>query len=126
MAGEQDVIYLQVEGDEVTWCVDRVDDSDVVYVRADQVRADQVLPAIRNEVYDLINTERDDQDVAWGVQDHPSEFWMLVLVEEIGEAARAFLQGQPGDGYDELVQAAAVIVAWLESVYSGDKRVCAR
>lgn len=35
-----DVIYLQVEYDgepckEVTWCMDRVNDSDVEYVRAD-------------------------------------------------------------------------------------------
>ena len=30
------IIYLQVDQDpEVTWCVDRIDDSDVIYLRGD-------------------------------------------------------------------------------------------
>lgn len=43
----------------------------------------------------------------------------MVLAEEVGEVMRAVLDGEDVDEYelrDELVQVAAVCVAWLESL----------
>lgn len=66
--------------------------------------------------------ERLRQDKKWGVQDHGDERWLAILVEEVGEAARAFLKGYDGDHglKTELVLVAAVALAWLESI---DRRV---
>lgn len=41
---------------------------------------------------------------------------LAVLVEEVGEVAKALLEHDDGDLRDELVQVAAVAVAWLESL----------
>lgn len=65
-------------------------------------------------VFDLIELERQHQLDKWGEQRHDSGKWLLILTEEIGEAAQAFLAGDRVTALDELVQAAAVIVAWLE------------
>lgn len=78
----------------------------------------------RAEVYRLIDAERDQQAIKWG----PPHAWgqgdcsspdvdertkAAVLAEECGEVARAVLDGQGLTR--ELVQVAAVAVAWLES-----------
>jgi NTP pyrophosphatase (non-canonical NTP hydrolase) len=41
---------------------------------------------------------------------------MTVLMEEVGEVARALLDGNADQLETELVQVAAVAVAWLESL----------
>jgi len=64
-----------------------------------------------------IRTERERQDKKWGRQDHSDGDWMLILQEELGEAAKDILEGRPIEANVELVQCAAVIVAWLESRY---------
>lgn len=89
--------------------------------------------------FDLIAAERRRQDAKFGGRENPesilprantaeSQYAKLgVLMEEVGEVARAALEadfgnvntkGLPG-GFDhlqeELVQVAAVAVAWLES-----------
>ena len=79
----------------------------------------------RAEVYALINAERDQQAIKWG----PPHAWgqgdcsspdvddrtkAAVLMEEAGEVARAILDGH--DLRAELVQVAAVAVAWLEAI----------
>ncbi len=58
--------------------------------------------------------ERTRQDKKWGEQNHDPGKWSLILAEELGEACQAFLQGRHGDAVDELIQAAAVLVAWIE------------
>lgn len=83
----------------------------------------------RNEVFTLIRAERHrqeqlfksgtltfrvcDPDVAYGHK-------LAVLVEETGEVAEAILEQTEASGLDdlrkELVQVAAVAVAWLESL----------
>ena len=69
---------------------------------------------------DIFN-ERQKQDIKWGEQNHSDEWWMLILVEEIGELAEAMLDAQFGMSPDkttdvrkELVDAVAVGIAWLE------------
>lgn len=78
-----------------------------------------------SRIWQDIADERDRQDAKWGDQSGNDNFvWTAVLAEEVGEAAQAALQvsfggGQPGHLRDELVQTAAVCVAWIEAI---DKR----
>lgn len=67
--------------------------------------------------------ERERQDEKWGVQTHPPEIWLTILAEEVGEAAQEVLTkrfGEAGNGHgdirEELIQAAAVLVAWVEQI----------
>lgn len=67
-----------------------------------------------------IITERQRQDQKWGLQNHSPAWWMVILMEEVGEAARAVFevgeQGKVGQSYaDEMTQVAAVAVAALEN-----------
>jgi len=62
-----------------------------------------------------IQKERTRQDEKWGEQNHDDGRWSHILLEEIGEASKAYM-----DGYDqqmdvELIQAAAVLASWVES-----------
>lgn len=81
----------------------------------------------RKEVFDRIDRERWEQGRKWG-DPHP---WgigdcsnpdiaplvkVAVLSEECGEVARAVLDRNDGELKAELVQVAAVAVAWLESL----------
>jgi hypothetical protein len=61
--------------------------------------------------------ERERQLERWGVQDHDDGTWSLILGEEYGEACQAALQHSSSDPTDlraELVQVAAVAVAWID------------
>jgi hypothetical protein len=67
--------------------------------------------------------ERREQDAKWGVQDHSDIEWSAILGEEIGEACEQVLRGHFGGRADaltllreELVQCAAVAVAWIECI----------
>jgi NTP pyrophosphatase (non-canonical NTP hydrolase) len=65
-----------------------------------------------------VRKERMSQDDKWGQHRSMADpFWMMVLMEEVGEVARAFLQ-KSGDKriLDELIQCAAVIFAWAECI----------
>lgn len=74
------------------------------------------------DVYLVLQTlldERARQDKKWGVQDHLDEWWLPIIVEEIGEVSKAMLEvqfgmGGPGDVHKELVEACATAMAWLE------------
>jgi NTP pyrophosphatase (non-canonical NTP hydrolase) len=69
---------------------------------------------IMEEILQKIREERTRQDEKWGVQNHDDFVWNAILVEEVGEVSKALLTG--GDLESELVQAAAVAIAWLESL----------
>jgi len=83
----------------------------------------------RQAIYALIDAERDRQESKWG----GAHSWghgdcssdgvdsivkVAVLTEECGEVARSVLDhcGEMHGLADELVQVAAVAVAWLESL----------
>lgn len=66
------------------------------------------------QVIALIRVERIRQDGKWGVQNHPDGKWSDILMEELGEAAKARLEKNEDENFCELVQSAAVLVAWLE------------
>lgn len=78
----------------------------------------------RQEIYALINAERERQNAKWIRPDgwlDPDSIKLTVLVEEVGEVAQDVLHTlHDPPGYTspalraELVQVAAVAVAWLE------------
>lgn len=61
-----------------------------------------------------VQAERERQDVKWGEQNHHPFVWLAILQEEVGEAAKAALEGCPLDYHKEMIQVAAVAVAALE------------
>lgn len=64
---------------------------------------------------DVLN-ERNKQDAKWGEQNHTPMKWLAILTEEVGEVAKAILEGNHGEYRKELVQVAAVAVASIESL----------
>lgn len=81
----------------------------------------------RSGVYDLIDAERDKQRVKWGglhawgqgdcsSRAVPEVVKAAVLAEECGEVSRAVLEQDVPGLRAELVQVAAVAVAWLEAI----------
>lgn len=67
-----------------------------------------------------IIAERERQDNKWGadrmLDDH---VWLTILTEEAGEAAEGILKRIPIDELEkEVVQIAAVAVAWIECLES--------
>jgi NTP pyrophosphatase (non-canonical NTP hydrolase) len=71
-----------------------------------------------------IVAERGRQNRKFGQTDHDFGTWMVILTEELGEAARAHIEGKYADRHKELVQSAAVVVACLENLYAQrNKRV---
>lgn len=78
-----------------------------------------------NVLHDVAR-ERQRQDAKWGEQSHPPEWWMAILVEEVGEAAQEVLglrYGESakahGDLRKELLHVAAVAVSAIEALDYG-------
>jgi hypothetical protein len=69
-----------------------------------------------DEIWQLIVAERQRQIAKWGKQVHANGTWLLILTEELGEASKSLLEEDRLSGAEELIQAAAVIVAWLEDM----------
>jgi NTP pyrophosphatase (non-canonical NTP hydrolase) len=70
---------------------------------------------------DDVLDERMRQDKIWGEQNHPIEWYYMILMEEVGEVARAVLNTHfggedPGAIRDELVHATAVGLAIIECI----------
>lgn len=65
-----------------------------------------------------IMDERARQDAKFGQTDHDFGTWMVILTEELGEAARAHIEGEYADRHKELVQSAAVVLACLENLHT--------
>ena len=78
-----------------------------------------------DKMIDQIVAERTHQDSKWGEQNHDDYVWLAILSEEVGEAAQAILkvndsaegvnEWQESDIDAELIQVAAVAIAWLEA-----------
>jgi len=74
------------------------------------------------DILKRIEKERKRQDAKWGVQDHGDFKWNTILMEELGEVSKECFELDQGDYKaahrrdEELIQVAAVAVAWLESV----------
>lgn len=61
-----------------------------------------------------VDAERYRQDAKWGEQNHEPAIWLTILQEEVGETAKAVLEGQIIDYHKELIQVAAVACAAAE------------
>jgi NTP pyrophosphatase (non-canonical NTP hydrolase) len=76
--------------------------------------------SIRGAIYREIDAERDRQDRLFPNQiDNGNLEWAVVLAEECGEVAHEVLEQNRGaqngrELHAELVQVAAVAIAWLE------------
>lgn len=71
------------------------------------------------QVLQEVQAERERQEQTWGRQDHADPIWLAVLTEEVGEAAQGVLHemfGGTAKARPELVQVAAVVVAWIECI----------
>ena len=76
----------------------------------------------RSKMFSLISAERDRQIEKWGRRrNHRHLYWLGILMEEVGEAAQAVIENKQWEEIrKELVQVAAVAVAWMECVEDGD------
>lgn len=70
-----------------------------------------------------VGEERDRQDRKWGgvpgIDRRDDHTYAAVLSEEVGEACKAWLEREPADLREELIQVAAVAVAWVEELDNG-------
>lgn len=70
---------------------------------------------VLSDIYNLISDERCRQDQKWSnTRELDPKLWMTVMMEEVGEVARAVLEDDKVNLEEELIQVAAVAVAWLE------------
>lgn len=90
-----------------------------VYPKPTEEAEFQHCQRVLNEVH----VERMRQNDMWGQQDHEDGDWRFILDEELGEAGRErlherFLQdaAAPAKKREELVQCAAVLVAWIQTL----------
>ena len=80
----------------------------------------------REKILEMINVERNSQDVKWGVQRHHYFLWNTILGEEVGEVNQASLDIENGIDIEEhlveeLIQVAAVAVSYVESIWANKK-----
>ncbi len=74
---------------------------------------------IQGRVQDAVLAERVRQDGLWGPVErltHSPDKWNSLVMEEVGEAAKALNEDDPAQMMIELVQAAATIYSWIESI----------
>lgn len=78
---------------------------------------------IRGSILLEISSERDRQDDKWGgvpgVQRRDDHTYAAVLGEEFGECCKAWLERDTRGLRAELIQTAAVAVAWIEELDNG-------
>jgi NTP pyrophosphatase (non-canonical NTP hydrolase) len=77
---------------------------------------------VKDGVLEYVWVERVRQDRVHGVpweRGYSGDRWLRVLVEEVGEVARALEEGDDRALVLELVQVAAVAVAFVEAVEVG-------
>jgi len=74
------------------------------------------------DIYKEVGKIRERQDKIWAEQNHSLEWWMQILMEEVGEASKALLEARFGvklqnlENYREkLIQVAAVAIAMIQS-----------
>ena len=80
----------------------------------------------RWEILRRVDAERDRQDAKWGgipgLERRDDHTYAAVLGEEVGECCKAWLERDVAALRAELVQTAAVAVAWIEEIDNGGAR----
>jgi len=83
-------------------------------------------PKVRQAIFWQIDMERRKQDAKWGARQYhetdPGRI-LAILLEEVGEVATALLKQDEENLEDEVLQVAAVAVAWLEALKGFAPRV---
>lgn len=75
----------------------------------------------RSTLWEEVLGERVRQDKKWGDQRNLTDLrWLGILAEEMGEAADAVLSDDPEQMRNEVIQACAVCLVWLECIDRGD------
>lgn len=77
-----------------------------------------VLPHF-SAVMSSVRLERLAQEKKWGQQRHNVYKWLAILMEEVGEASEAALEGDTIEFCVEMTQVAAVAVSILEALRDG-------
>lgn len=82
-------------------------------------RITDLILASEDGTFQSIRDERNFQDRKWGIQNHDDKTWLAILMEEVGELAMTLLDNKEKGHPDflrnkELIQVAAVAVAWME------------
>ena len=71
----------------------------------------------RATVLENVLAERERQDSIWGDQRYNTdEVCAIIALEELGEVAKDVNDSKLGSAYTEIIQVAAVMVAWAESL----------
>jgi len=98
------------------------------FIRDLHARAGECEATPRDLAFASIITERTAQDAKWGEQNHSTEWWLAILMEEVGELAQAILEthfdknpehltkGGIKNIRKEAVQCAAVAMALIECI----------
>jgi len=85
------------------------------YPSEDTFREARSHPVHIEDVMDEVRIERDRQDKKWGEQNHDDLYWLGILMEEVGEVAKAIIQHDHKEHIrEEIIQTTAVAIAWLE------------
>lgn len=66
-----------------------------------------------------VHDERKNQFAKWGPQQRYLGYWMGILLEEIGEASKAYIEYDMNELRKELIQSAAVCVQIIEALDKG-------
>lgn len=75
----------------------------------------------REDALTWIREERRRQLMKWGMrgQEMTDETFLKVLMEEVGEVARAMLENDPKNMREEIIQVAAVCAAKIQQIDTG-------
>lgn len=80
----------------------------------------------RRTILAQVSVERDRQDAKWGgipgVERRDDHTYAAVLGEEFGECCKAWLERDTEGLREELIQVAAVAIAWVEELDNGGAR----
>ena len=63
----------------------------------------------------LVKKERERQEEIYGDRQHWESEWFILLSEEVGEVAKAIVQGNIPQMRTELIQCAALIESWFKN-----------
>lgn len=83
----------------------------------DRIHKHEGDPSYKDVVRRRIAVERARQSKEYADdRSLPPSFWYLILAEEVGEVAKDILENKPLTMEEEIVQVAAVAIAWLEDI----------
>jgi abortive infection bacteriophage resistance protein len=83
----------------------------------------KLVKLTKEDIYKLVTEERNRQDKLFGEQPrHLSiPFWLVIASEEFGEISKAYLDNNPPNLREEIIQTIAVLVAMLEDISYNDQ-----